>query len=123
MLVVDDEAVIADTLALILQSAGYRALPSYSAADAREAFQYFHPQLVLADIMLGDGNGLDLALEFRRSRPECKILLFSGAVTANELRRMAPEGCEFDFVSKPVAPRHMIELISNMFDPVQSASA
>ncbi len=123
VLVIDDEKPIADTLAIILQSAGYIALQCYSASEALEAFEDFHPDLVLSDVVLGDGNGLDLAIEFRRAHPECRILLFSGQVTAKDLRVRAPEGCAFEFLSKPVHPTQLIAVITSLFEASLPACA
>ena len=123
VMVVDDEKVIADTLALILRAAGYATSASYSATEALDAFPEFCPDLVLSDVMLGDGNGLELGIRFHQARPECRILLFSGAVTEAELRRMSPEGSAFEFLSKPVHPKALIACIRSLFDATHLASA
>ena len=123
ILVVDDSRQITDTLVLILRSAGYMAIGVYSAAEARSDFVDFKPDLVLADVVLGDGNGLDLAVEFRQKYPDCRILLFSGQVTSEDLRRMSPEGGNFQLLDKPVDPQFLVKFLANAFDHSVVASA
>jgi DNA-binding response OmpR family regulator len=108
VLVIDDDPQITDTLVLILRSAGFQAIGVYSAGEARDDFADFRPNLVLADVVLPDGNGAELAMEFRQAHPDCRILLFSGQVSTDELSEIAPKCREFPLVSKPVEPRYLL---------------
>jgi DNA-binding NtrC family response regulator len=121
ILVVDDDASITDTLVLIFRSAGYDSLGVYSAEEARDAFVLFRPNLVLADVLLGDGNGIELAVACKRGNPDCRILLFSGHATVEDVCRIAPDS-EFPLVSKPVAPQELVSLIANLFEHSSTAA-
>ncbi len=122
ILVVDDDVNVTDTLVLIFRSAGYQCLGVHSAGEAHDAFWLFRPDLILADVLLGDGNGVELAVNCKRANPECRILLFSGDATRDDVRRIAPED-EFPLLSKPIAPKELVGLISNLFEHSSAASA
>ena len=71
VLVIDDERVIADTLAAILRHNGFKALAVYSGEDAIEAAQKISPSYaVVSDILLGGMSGIDVAIEIRKRCPE-----------------------------------------------------
>ena len=72
VLVVDDEAVIADTLAMILENSGMRALVAYDGQSALEIANSVPPDLLLTDVAMPGMNGIDLAIAMRRNLPQCK---------------------------------------------------
>src|SRR5271156_3970678 len=72
VLVVDDEAVIADTLAMILEQSGIRALVAYDGKSALEIANTFPPDLLLTDVAMPGMSGIDLAVAIRHTLPKCK---------------------------------------------------
>ncbi len=109
VLVVDDERVIADTLAMILNQHGYEALPVYTGAQAVEQARELRPELIISDVIMPDMNGIEAAISIREFLPDCKILLFSGqAATADLLETARREGHEFEILAKPVHPTDLL---------------
>jgi len=111
VLVADDEQVIANTLAIILNQAGFEARAVYSGEKALEELDSFMPDMLISDvIMLTPGlTGIEVAIETRKKLPTCKVLLFSGqAATADLLERARAEGHEFDILAKPVHPTDLL---------------
>jgi DNA-binding response OmpR family regulator len=107
--VVDDERVIADTLAMILNGAGFRALPFSDPLDALAAASTEPPNLLITDVVMPNMNGIQLAIRFRETYPECKVLLFSGqAATGDLLERARQQGHDFDILAKPVHPKDLL---------------
>ena len=107
--VVDDEAVIAQTLAVILNQAGFQATAFDHPEKAIAASAEVTPALLISDVMMPGMTGVELAIRFRKSHPQCKILLFSGqAATADLLERARAEGYDFDLLSKPVHPADLL---------------
>lgn len=89
ILVVDDERIIADTLAAILKHAGFKTNAVYSGADAvREAIR-LKPDVMICDVIMPDMNGIDASIEIKKALPACKILLFSGQFATAELLQEA----------------------------------
>lgn len=109
VLVVDDERVIADTLAIILNQSGFEASAVYTGTDAVEKAQSHEPDLIISDVIMPDMNGIEAAIRIREILPGCKILLFSGqAATADLLEKARLEGHEFEILAKPVHPQDLL---------------
>lgn len=107
--VVDDETVIADTLAAILNRSGYEASAFYDAETALSACETSQPQCVISDVVMRGMSGVDLAVQIRERFPACKILLFSGqAVTSDLLATARERGHDFDLLAKPVHPNDLL---------------
>jgi DNA-binding NtrC family response regulator len=100
--VVDDEYVIASTLAAILKVHGFSATYFTSPLEALDAARKKAPDLLISDVELPGLSGIDLAIQMKAQYPTCKILLFSGQVaTLNLLEEARAQGYEFDFLLKP----------------------
>jgi len=109
VLVADDERVIADTLAMILNQSGFEARAVYSGEKALELAETFRPDMLISDVIMADLNGIDAAIRMRALLPGVKILLFSGqAATADLLEKARAEGYEFDILAKPVHPQDLL---------------
>ena len=109
VLVADDERVIADTLAMILNQSGFDARAVYSGEKAVEMTSTFAPDMLITDVIMADLNGIDAALMIRALRPNIKILLFSGqAATSDLLEKARSEGHEFEILAKPVHPQDLL---------------
>ncbi len=109
VLVADDERVIADTLAIILNQSGFQATAVYSGEKAVETARTLEPDMLISDVIMTDLNGIDAAIKIRTMLPACKILLFSGqAATADLLDRARVQGHEFEILAKPVHPQDLL---------------
>ncbi|MCX7818150.1 MAG: PAS domain S-box protein [Kiritimatiellae bacterium] len=80
ILVIEDEVSIARLATRVLEEAGYRVSFAQNAAAARALFeqQAQSVDLIFSDVVLPDGNGIELVDEFRRLRPDVAVLLVSG---------------------------------------------
>jgi CheY-like chemotaxis protein len=109
VLVADDERVIADTLAMILNQSGFDARAVYTGEKALELAESFRPEMLISDVIMADLNGIDAAIRIRALLPAIKILLFSGqAATADLLEKARADGYEFDILAKPVHPQDLL---------------
>jgi CheY-like chemotaxis protein len=109
VLVVDDEQVIADTLAKILDINGYDASAVYSGVAAVESARDLRPDLIISDVIMQDMDGIEAAIHIRDFLPSCKILLFSGqAATADLLENARAQGHDFEILAKPVHPSELL---------------
>jgi CheY-like chemotaxis protein len=109
VLVADDEQVIANTLAIILNQAGFEARAVYSGEKVLEALDTFHPDMLISDVIMTGMTGIEAAIQTRTKLPTCKILLFSGqAATADLLERARSQGHEFEILAKPVHPTDLL---------------
>ena len=109
VLVADDEQVIANTLAIILNQAGFEARAVYSGEKALESLDEFQPNMLISDVIMTGMTGIEAAIATRKKLPGCKILLFSGqAATADLLEKARQEGHEFEILAKPVHPTDLL---------------
>ena len=109
VLVADDEQVIANTLVIILNQAGFEARAVYSGEKAIESLEEFKPDMLISDVIMTGMTGIEAAIEVRNRLPKCKILLFSGqAATADLLERARAQGHEFEILAKPVHPTDLL---------------
>jgi CheY-like chemotaxis protein len=109
VLVADDERVIADTLAMILNQSGFEARAVYSGEKAIESVTTFVPDMLISDVIMADLNGIDAAIRIRALLPGIKVLLFSGqAATADLLEKARANGHEFEILAKPVHPQDLL---------------
>ena len=108
LLVVEDEPNLADTLSEYLESKGFNLILARNASEARAAFNlpHFHPQVVLMDIGLPDGDGLELAREFRAQRKDF-VLLFLSAQNDPETKFEGLQMGAEDYITKPFDLREL----------------
>jgi DNA-binding NtrC family response regulator len=107
--VVDDESVIAQTLAMILNSSGFKATAFDHPKKALAAAQECSPELLITDVVMPGMTGVELAIEFRAKYPGCKVLLFSGQASTSDLLDQARmQGHDFDLLLKPVHPTDLL---------------
>src|ERR1700746_865582 len=115
VLVLDDEQVIANTLALILNRSGYEARAVYTAEDAIESARKVSPDFLISDVIMRGMTGLDAAIRIAKMVPACRIILFSGqGTTADLLKEAEATGHPFELLTKPVHPRALIQRLSEL---------
>lgn len=110
VLVVDDQKLIADTIAEILSNAGFETMAAYDGWEALEAAGRFHPHWLLSDVLMPRMNGVELAITLRQTDPQLTILLFSGQAGISDiLLEGQRRGYEFELLAKPIHPLKLIE--------------
>lgn len=110
ILVVDDEALIADTIVQILNRNGFIAEAAYSGTQAIHLAERYCPELVLSDVMMPHVDGVEAAIRIRELCPDTRIVLFSGqAATVEILARARARGHEFELLPKPIHPTQLIK--------------
>ena len=109
VLISDDERVIADTLAAILNHGGFEARAAYSSAQALEMAPEFRPDLLISDVIMQDMNGIEAAIRIKAMLPEIRVFLLSGQTATPEwLEKEKADGYGFEVLMKPVHPSDLI---------------
>jgi DNA-binding NtrC family response regulator len=117
VLIVDDERVIADSLALIFSNEGYAGRAVYSAEQALELISEWIPQLAIIDVQLPGMNGVDLAIHLKEEYRDCIVTLFAGQAATSDLLASARQRGHFlDILEKPVHPSELLILASRLLD-------
>jgi CheY-like chemotaxis protein len=110
--VVDDEEIIVETLAKILNSSGLEATPFTNPEEALIAARENAPDLILSDVLMPQLSGVDLAIAIQMECPDCKIMLFSGhAETIDLLAAARAKGYDFNLLAKPLHPADLLRRI------------
>jgi len=110
ILVVDDDTAMREMMALALGKEGFDVHPVSSADEAREAVDSAAFDLIVTDIYLGDGTGLELLEHCHQACPEAKVILVTahGTVeTAASARRLGV----FDYLAKPFEVDTLVERV------------
>jgi DNA-binding NtrC family response regulator len=112
VLVVDDETVVAATLAAILNLNGFSADFATSPSQAITNAIAKPPDLLLTDVVMPEMSGIDLAIEIKMMYPNCKVLLFSGhASTVDFLNDARKLGENIHIIPKPIHPSDLLKAI------------
>jgi DNA-binding NtrC family response regulator len=110
--VVDDEQVIASSLAEILCQRGFDATPFTEPLEALRAARSQFPDLLISDVAMPVLSGIELATQVQGHCPNCKVLLFSGQLSTIHLLEAAREyGRDFVVLQKPVHPTDLLKKI------------
>lgn len=113
VLVVDDEKVIADSLAAILCACGYTARAVYSAIGAVAAAKDLTPHTLISDVLMPEVNGVELAAYFAEHYPECTVMLMSGNPSAPVLLDAAVrQGQPHSTSQKRADPAQILEALA-----------
>ena len=115
VLIADDEKVIADTLALILNQGGFEARAVYTSEKALELAPAFQPDMLISDVLMADVNGIDAAIKIRAILPGIRVFLLSGqTATAELVAKSQARDLGFEVLVKPVHPRDLITKLKSV---------
>ena len=103
VLVVEDDAVLAQLLCRVLVQAGYQVRHAGSLHEAKAALTGEPPDALVTDLRLGDGHGVDLIEEARQVDPRTAIIAITAFGSIDEAVRAVRHGA-FEFLTKPIEP-------------------
>ena len=116
ILLLDDNEDVLESLALVLETAGYETVKA-SDGDKAVALQEAHPaDLLITDIFMPDIDGLETIKAFRARWPRLKIIAISGggAVAKHDYLTIAGEaGADF-IMRKPVRPDELLRTLEGL---------
>jgi DNA-binding NtrC family response regulator len=114
LLAIDDDALILKVLRFAFPAAEIELRTAANAADGLKAFTQSRPDAVLLDVRLPDQSGLDLFKKLREIDAKVPVILMTGHGTA-EIAIDAMRLGAFDYVSKPMDPDVLSELVKRAF--------
>ena len=112
--VVDDEPMLLELNAVIIEPLGYRVRTFRDPDTAVRAFSLADPRpvLIVTDYAMHTMNGMDLITACRRINPQQKIILVSGTVDESIYRNAAQKPDYF--LPKPYQIRQLAELVNTI---------
>jgi two-component system response regulator PilR (NtrC family) len=100
ILIVDDEASVRESLEKVLSKAGYLTLSASSGNEAWSRLPKEKVDIVLSDLKMPDGDGVDLLKNIKKSFPDIEVILLTGYGTVETAVEAMREGA-YDFITKP----------------------
>jgi DNA-binding response OmpR family regulator len=118
---VDDEADVIQALKIRLETAGYDALTAKDGAEALAILQDIQPDLILADLMMPNLDGLELTRRVRQNPGwfGVQVLLFS-CHDDSTARELALEFGALDYLSKTVGARAIVSRVDEILSAARS---
>jgi DNA-binding NtrC family response regulator len=110
VLVIDDDRIVADTLAEILRLHGFAPVALYSGEEALELVDRFRPDIVLSDICMNQVNGIEAAVRIRELHPECRVILFTASSLTAETRQTIQD-LGFELLLRPLHPQNVLKTL------------
>jgi DNA-binding NtrC family response regulator len=110
ILVVDDEKTVTEPLELILTDAGFTVLTAHSVADSTRMFQETPVDLVITDLRLSDGTGIDLITHIKKESPETEVILMTGFGSLDITIEAIKAGAYY-YLEKPYTPDRLFMLV------------
>ena len=114
VLAVDDDADVLRATARILEQAGFHVLTGATAAEALELARRHRPALVLLDVMLPDGNGIDVARRLKAdpALADVFVILYSGSrISSDDQAKGLSEGLADGYMTRPLGKPELLARI------------
>lgn len=117
VLIIDDEPTIRMLLSRILELEGYEVMKAKDRATALYTLKKHEVQVVLCDVFLPDGNGVDMVQELQQLAPASKIILLTAHGNIPDGVQAIKNGA-FDYIVKGDDNRKIIPIVSRAMDAV-----
>ena len=118
MLIIDDEPIIRKLLTKMMELEGYEVYGADSCAMGCREMTMREPDVVLCDVFLPDGNGLDIIGTLKKTRPDCEIVMLTAHGNIADGVQAIRSGA-FDYIVKGDDNRKIIPIVSRAFDEVR----
>src|SRR6266540_3478669 len=115
LLVVDDEAGMRKSLAIMLRREGYAVAEAASGKDALDQLGREVFDLVVADLSMDDLSGLDVLRHVKQTSPDVEVILMTGYGTIESAVEAMKLGA-FDFITKPFHSEEILLRVHNALD-------
>jgi two-component system response regulator HydG len=119
ILLVDDDADTLEAAKDILESAGHEVVTADSLAGARLHLRERLPDALLLDLMLPDGNGLELLDELQDSGLERIVLITGHPGIKSHIKNLS--GPSIAYLTKPITARELIDAVRDIDDATSAA--
>ena len=115
ILIVDDERGMRDLLSIMLRNDGYRVDQAASSARARELLSRGSYDLVISDIAMPDGSGVDLLRIAKETQPDTIVILITAYASTESAIEALKLGA-YDYIIKPFDVEEMRIVLKNALE-------
>ena len=120
ILVIDDDASLRDTIAIILEQSEFRPLVAADGAAGLEMALRTRPDLILCDLRMPGMSGVDFCKQIRQAQVSTPILILSAVDEELDKVLLLEIGAD-DYVTKPFGARELLARIRANAGPSRAA--
>ena len=121
IVLVEDDKPLRHVIRIALERSGYEVHPAASEDEALALFALHHVDLLLTDVMLRDGDGVEFANRLLAERPKVTVLFMSGH--SNDSRLVDSAGVrQSNFLAKPFTPGKLVDKVRELLDAADPSS-
>ncbi len=115
ILILEDDVMVRQIARRCMENSGHAVQAVGTVTDARAYFAAHSNEisLLISDVVLGDGNGLEMAVEFNRQNPRLKVLMMSGYLDGSS-RWEEIQKRKFAFLGKPFSTKTLAEKVAEL---------
>ena len=117
LLIIDDEPIIRKLLSRMMELEGYEVSQASDCAQGMRQLQQHNPQVVLCDVFLPDGNGVEMVKRIKSVAPLCEVILLTAHGNIADGVQAIKNGA-FDYITKGDDNNKIIPIISRAMDKV-----
>lgn len=115
ILIIDDEPMIRKLLSRMMELEGYEVVQAADCSTGIKQLKQHQPQVVLCDVFLPDGNGVEMVTEIKRLHPECEVILLTAHGNIPDGVQAIKNGA-FDYITKGDDNNKIIPIISRAME-------
>jgi CheY-like chemotaxis protein len=118
ILLTDDEPLVRNLIATLLNNQGYTVLEASNGTDALQVAQEHIDDkidLLLTDVVMPYMDGVQLSGQFRQMFPQAKIILMSGYTEESRLQQVIAQP-NIEFMEKPFTPQTLAQKVWEILD-------
>ncbi len=111
ILIVDDEAVVRESLTQWFEGEGYEVLPASSGKEALTLIAHEDVDVALLDIKMPGMDGMELQARLKDADPELHVIMMTGYASVETAVQALKRGA-YDYVTKPVDPDELSHIVA-----------
>jgi DNA-binding response OmpR family regulator len=122
VLIIDDDRIVRDALAQVLQHAGYTVTSAADGIRGIAAFRDRRPDIIITDIIMPEKEGIETIIEIRAEAPEMPILAISGGarIGNTDFLNIARKLGATDVLAKPFEAKELLVKVAACLEPPRS---
>jgi DNA-binding NtrC family response regulator len=120
LLIVDDESSIRDMLAIFFHKKGFEVVTASSFAEGTAGAARSNPDLILSDIKMPDGNGLDLLRKVKADSPKTPVIMITAHTSTSDAIEAMKAGA-VDYIAKPFNVEELAMIVDRALGEKQLA--
>jgi DNA-binding NtrC family response regulator len=107
VMVVEDTHEIRDLLCTVLKSGGYDPIPKANATELKNSLSDTEPDVMLLDLALPDGNGMELLPQVKKQWPDTQVIVLTGKADFDTAVEATKRGA-YSFQPKPFEAKSLL---------------